>query len=40
MAETLRAVTIDQISDKELAPHITSNVGLSPLGFVDVFISP
>jgi len=30
MAETLRAVTIDQISDKELTPHITSSMVLSP----------
>lgn len=36
----MRAVTIDQISDKELAPHTTSSIGLSPLGFMDVFISP
>lgn len=39
MAETLRAVTIDQISDKELASHIISNTGLFPVGFVAVFIS-
>lgn len=39
MAETLRAVTIDQISDKELASHIISNTGLFPMGFVAVFIS-
>lgn len=40
MAKTLRAVTIDQISEKELAPHITSNTELPSLGFVDVLISP
>lgn len=39
MAETLRDVTIDQISDEELAPHITSNIDF-PLGFIDVFIFP
>lgn len=35
MAESLKAVTIDQISDKELASHITSNTELLPRAFVD-----
>lgn len=30
MAETLQDVTIDQISDEELAPHITSNMDFPP----------
>lgn len=36
----MKAVTIDQISVKELTSHTTGNTGLSPLGFMVVFICP